>query len=191
MKKRRGVAAKVAATLVLALGGFTLAAVVSGVGFASEGTTSGSTSTPTDTTTTTPTEPPPTTTTPEGEEGCTPGFWKNLKQHEVFWTDPFDPGDLVSSVFSATLGTAAGNQTLIQALENGGGGVDALLRQAVAAVLNAASPAIDYPLSVDEIVDAVNDAISSGDADAIEELKDELDAANNLGCPLGNDGSDD
>jgi hypothetical protein len=32
MKKRRGVAAKVAATLVLALGGLTLAAVVSGVG---------------------------------------------------------------------------------------------------------------------------------------------------------------
>jgi hypothetical protein len=190
MKKRRGVAAKVAATLVLALGGFTLAAVVSGVGFASGETTNGSTSTPTDTTTTTPTEPPPTTTTqPPGGEGCTPGFWKNLKQHGDFWT--LDPDSLVSELFTATAGTDAGSQSLIEALENGGGGVDALLRQAVAAVLNARSDAVDFPLTEQAIVDAVNAAITGGDAAVIEALKDDLDEANNLGCPLGNDGDDD
>jgi hypothetical protein len=184
MKKRRGVAAKVTATLILALGGFTLAAVVSGVGFASEGTTSGSTSTPTDTTTTTPTEPPPTTTTPEGGEGCTPGFWKNLRMHGDFWT--LDPNQTVESVFSGATGPE-GDQTLIQALENGGGGVDALLRHAVAAVLNARA-GLDFPFTEAEIVAAVNAALASGDPDVIEALKNDLDDANNLGCPFGNDG---
>lgn len=181
MKRGKGTAAKVAAFLVLALGGFTLAAVISGVGFASGETTTDSTPTTTETTPTT------TTTPPEGEEGCTPGFWKQ-PQHFDFWTDPFDPGDPLSSVFDEGALIAAGvdpDVTLLEALETGGGGVDALLRQAVAAVLNAASPAVDFPSSVEDIVDAVNAALLSGDAAAIEELKDELDAANNLGCPIG------
>jgi hypothetical protein len=185
MKKRRSVGARVAATLVLALGGFTLAAVVSGVGFAGGETTTDSTPSTTETSPPTTTETtPPTTTQPPGGEGCTPGFWKNLKKHEVFWTDPFDPGDLVSSVFSATLGTDAGNQTLIQALENGGGGIDALLRHAVAGVLNAASPDIDYPFTVTEIVNAVNAAIAGNDPAVIEALKNDLDDANNLGSDI-------
>jgi hypothetical protein len=178
MKNRKGVAARVTATLVLALGGFTLAAVVSGVGFASGETTTGTTSTDT-TPTTTETTPTTTTTPPEGGEGCTPGFWKNLRKHGEFWT--LDPNQTVESVFSAATGPE-GDQSLIEALENGGGGIDALLRHAVAAVLNAGSPAIDYPFTVGEIVDMVNDALASGDPDVIEDLKDELDAANNLGC---------
>jgi hypothetical protein len=177
MKKRRGVAAKVAATFVLALGGFTLAAVVSGVGFASGETTTDSTSTSTDTTPTTTTTPPP----PPGGEGCTPGFWKNLKQHGEFWT--LDPDAPVSSIFSAATG-ASGSQSLLEALENGGGGIDALLRQAVAAVLSARAPAVDYPFTEAEIVALVNAAIAGGDADVIEDLKDELDAANNLGSDI-------
>jgi hypothetical protein len=185
MKKRRGVAAKITATLILALGGFTLAAVVSGVGFASGETTTASTpSTTTDTTPTT-TTTPPTTTQPPGGEGCTPGFWKNLKQHEGFWT--LDPDSLVSDLFTATAGSDEGAQTLIEALENGGGGVDALLRHAVAAVLNARA-GLDFPFTEAEIIAAVNAAIASGDAATIEALKNDLDEANNLGCPFGNDG---
>jgi hypothetical protein len=183
MSKRRGVAAKVTATLILALGGFTLAAVVSGVGFASGETTTDSTPSTTDTTPTT-TETTPTTTAPPEGEGCTPGFWKNLKQHGDFWT--LNPNQSVESVFSAATGPE-GDQTLIQALENGGGGVDALLRHAVAAVLNAGA-GLDFPFSVAEIVAAVNAALTSADPDAIEALKNDLDEANNLGCPFGNDG---
>jgi hypothetical protein len=183
MKKPRAVTARVTATIILALGGFTLAAVVSGVGFADSGTT-GSTSTPTDTTPTdtTPTDTTPTT-PPEGE-GCTPGFWKNLKQHGDFWT--LDPNQSVESIFSAATGPE-GDQTLIQALENGGGGVDALLRHAVAAVLNARA-GLDFPSTEMEIVAAVNAALTSEDPDVIEALKNDLDEANNLGCPFGNDG---
>jgi hypothetical protein len=183
MSKRRGVAAKVTATLILALGGFTLAAVVSGVGFASGETTTASTPTTTDTTPTT-TTTPPTTTQPPGGEGCTPGFWKNLKQHGDFWT--LDPEQSVQSVFSAATGPE-GDQTLIEALENGGGGVDALLRHAVAAVLNARA-GLDFPFTEAAIVAAVNAALTSGDPAVIEALKNDLDEANNLGCPFGNDG---
>ena len=42
--------------------------------------------------------------------------------------------------------------------------MDALTRHAIAAVLSAAHPDIDYPLTVDEIVDMVNDAYLSNDA---------------------------
>jgi hypothetical protein len=179
MKKRRGVAAKITATLILALGGFTLAAVISGVGFASgETTTSGTT--PTDTTPTTTTTPPPPP-PPPGGEGCTPGFWKNLTQHGEFWT--LDPDAPVSSIFSAATG-ASGSQSLLEALQNGGGGIDALLRQAVAAVLSARAPAVDYPFTEAEIVALVNAAITGGDPDVIEDLKNQLDAANNLGSDI-------
>lgn len=58
MRKRRGVTAKWAALLVLALGGFLLAGVVSGVGLAT-GTTTTDTGTTTTGTTTTPPPPPP------------------------------------------------------------------------------------------------------------------------------------
>ena len=182
MKKRRGVAAKVAATLVLAVGGFTLAAVVSGVGFAG-GTTSGSTSTPTDTTTTTPTEPPPTTTQPPGGEGCTPGFWKNHTEDWVGYT----PGQTVGSVF-ANAGSL-GSMTLLQALKNGGGETldDAkrlLIHHAVAALLNSTHPDVDYAFTTAQVIALTSDMLTSTDRDAILGLKDLFDTENNRGCTV-------
>jgi hypothetical protein len=165
---------------VLAICGFAIAGTLAGVGFATDSTTtstSPSTSTSTSTTTT--------TTTPQGGEGCTPGFWKNNadKKGASQWTDPYDPTDLVSSVFSAAP-AGIGSKTLLAGLQEGGGQLDALTRHAIAAVLSAAHPDIDYPLTVAEIVAAVNAAYMSGDADVIEDLKDELDAFNNLGCDI-------
>jgi hypothetical protein len=179
MKKRRGVAAKITATLILALGGFTLAAVISGVGFASGETTTDSTSTATDTTPTT------TTTPPEEGEGCTPGFWKQ-EQHFEFW-EGFAPTDTLGSVFDPAALAAADvdpDVTLLEALQTGGGGVDALLRQAVAALLNASSSAVDFDFTVGEVIDLVNDALASGDPDVIEDLKDQFDEANNQGSEI-------
>ena len=60
--------------------------------------------------------------------------------------------------------------------------MDALTRHAIAAVLSAAHPDIDYPLTVDEIVDMVNDAYN-GLTD-VEDLKNDLDTFNNLGCDI-------
>ena len=52
-----------------------------------------------------------------------------------------------------------GSLTLEQALGQNGGGINALLRHAVAAVLNALHPGVDYPLTVSEIITLVNAAI--------------------------------
>jgi hypothetical protein len=66
-----------------------------------------------------------------------------------------------------------------------------LLRAAVAAVLNARSPAINYPLSVAQIQFAVNNALASGDRDTMLDLASSLDRNNNLGCPLSRSEGDD
>jgi len=58
-----------------------------------------------------------------------------------------------------------------------------LLRNAVASVLNAAHPDVDYPMTVGQVQSAVNTALASGVA-AMEALEDDLDELNNLGCPL-------
>lgn len=118
-------------------------------------------------------------------EGCTPGYWKQ-EQHFDSWPEGFSPNDLVGAVFNCA---PFNDATLLDALNFGGGpSVDdakkILLRAAVAAVLNAASPGVDYPRTVADIVAAVNTACASNDRDAILALKDQLDADNNLGCPL-------
>ena len=132
------------------------------------------TSPPTETTT----SPPPTTTTPPppGGEGCTPGFWKN--HPEEFPGGLYTPDALVSDFFDVPVGYE--DVTFAEALASGGGGLDALLRQAVAALLNAASGEVDYPLDEAGIVSLVNAAIVSGDFDTAIDL---LDLYNNLTAP--------
>ena len=186
MKKRRSRRlGKLLGLPVLAVCGFAIAATLASVGLAditttdtSSTSTSTSPSTSTSTTTTT-----TTTTTPEGGEGCTPGFWKNNadKKGASQWTDPYDPTDLVSSVFSAAP-PAIGSKTLLAGLQQGGGDLDALTRHAIAAVLSAAHPDVDYPLTVDEIVDMVNDAYS-GLAD-VEDTKNVLAGFNEQNCSI-------
>lgn len=84
--------------------------------------------------------------------------------------------------------------TFREALNTGGGGVNALLRHAAAAYLNAAhdegqiamlmEPCVNYPLSTDEIVDIVNAALADGSTGAINDLKDVLAGYNELGADL-------
>jgi len=63
-----------------------------------------------------------------------------------------------------------------------------LLHHAVAAYLNAAHEGLGYPYrrfgEPGDLRDAINSALASGDRATMLELKDKLDAANNLGCPL-------
>ena len=134
--------------------------------------------------------PPPPPPPPPGTDGCTPGYWKaNVKKGASEWAlAGYSPAQLVGSVFAAGSFNSA---TLLEALEFGGGsGVSGatriLLRAAVAAVLNAASPGVGYPMSVASIVSDVNAAIATADRGAILALASSLDAANNLGCPLNN-----
>jgi hypothetical protein len=122
-------------------------------------------------------------------QGCTPGFWKQ-DQHFNSWTAPYAPTTLVKTVFTIPASLASfGNETLLTALQGGGGpglngAVQILLRAAVAAVLNAASSSVTYPLSVAQIQSLVKTALATLDRDTILALATQLDNDNNLGCPL-------
>jgi hypothetical protein len=147
-------------------------------------TTSGSTTTTAGPTTTT---SAPTTTVPPAQEGCTPGFWKQ-PQHLDAWM-VYTPGQTLESVFDVPDAFGLDSVTLLAALSLEGGSTTAdaaevLLRQAVAALLNAASPEVDYPLTETEIIAAVNAALASGDRGTILALAEQLDTFNNLFCPL-------
>jgi len=125
---------------------------------------------------------------PEQPEGCGHGYWKN---HESEWEPTgYAPEDLVGGIFTipADLDELA-DDTLADALAYAGGNgvigaARILLRHAVAGLLNAAHPEVDYPRSVDEIVSAVNAALASGDRRTILACKEEVDQHNSRGCPL-------
>jgi hypothetical protein len=110
-----------------------------------------------------------------GGEGLTPGYWKQ-PQHFFAWQG-YTQAQTFDSVFGVN---TFGSLTLLGALAQGGGGAKALGRQAVAALLNAANTSIDYPLYSSQIIQLVHDALTSGNATTIENLKDQLQAYNSL-----------
>ncbi|WP_156388854.1 MULTISPECIES: hypothetical protein [unclassified Nocardioides] len=130
-----------------------------------------------------------------GDEGCTPGYWKN---HTDSWSE--GPGQPIASTtllnsnqvkFHTT--AALVGDSLLDALNYKGGAGAAgaernLMRHAAAAWLNAATEDLGYPYrrftDPYNIVGTVNAAIASGDPAAMLAVKDELAAANELGCPL-------
>ena len=138
-----------------------------------------------------------------GNEGCTPGYWKN---HTSNWLETgdhrvsgdtdvptsFQPGDPVTELFPAATAYGLGNLTFLQALSAKGGSTDAgaagiLLRAGTAAALNAAHEGLGYPLrrgGQNGIIARVNNALASGDRQTMLDLAAELDRLNNLGCPL-------
>ena len=133
-----------------------------------------------------PIETPKATTTPKVGAGCTPGFWKN---HTSLWPSPYTPSTTVGSVFSgASAFPALASATLSQALDFGGGsGVEGaartLLREAVAALLNAAAVS-GYPFTTTQVIDQTNAALGSNNRSTILTQASAFGAANSLGCPL-------
>ena len=122
-----------------------------------------------------------------GDEGCTPGYWKN---HLDSWVPTgYSPSQTVESVFDVPDSFGLDNKTLLQALNFGGGpgpkgGAQILLRAAVAALLNASHSDVDYPRSASDVIADVNAALASGNRSTMLALAAELDSDNNLGCPL-------
>ncbi|MGH3049730.1 MAG: beta strand repeat-containing protein [Gaiellaceae bacterium] len=112
-------------------------------------------------------------------EGLSPGYWKN---HTDGWP-AFTPTRLVSTVFGP-IPAADASETLLDAVSRGGGGTDALLRAAVAALLNTSSQTIAYPWSATQLVQAVDAALAGGDTTAIGSLQVQLDSWNNLNANL-------
>jgi len=116
-----------------------------------------------------------------GAQGCTPGYWKQ-PHHVDSWPVGIKPTDLFGPTFLGTPTFAA--LTLDEVLGQGGGGANALGRHAVAALLNALSPNVDYPYTSAQVKQLVFAALSSGNAKTIETAKDLLEKANQRGCPL-------
>jgi hypothetical protein len=119
--------------------------------------------------------PPPS----ETGEGCSPGYWRQ-DQHYDDWGDYYSPDKSASAV----LGRDVGSITLGQAVALGGGGLNALLRQTVAALLNASNLDVGYAYTPGEVISMFQAAYDSGQYEATKDL---FDAANNAGCPLGSD----
>lgn len=118
---------------------------------------------------------------PEGGEGCTPGYWRQ-PHHYGNWTAPYTPDTEFHSVFD---GAEFGDDTLGEAIAYNGGGLNALARHAVAALLNAAHPDIDYGYATPADVIAAYNAARTGDRATLNAQKDEFDEFNNAGCELG------
>jgi hypothetical protein len=140
-----------------------------------------------------------------GDEGCTPGYWKN---HTNSWTEgldgkgPIDPNMTFSDVYTTDNGvdhpgfvvtSEYANDSFLTALSyKGGPGTSGaeqiLMRAAVAAWLNAANEGVGYPMrrwsAPGNIVKTVNDAIASNDRDTMIAVAAMLDDLNNSGCPL-------
>lgn len=119
---------------------------------------------------------------PEGDQGCTPGYWRN---HADRWFG-VEPSDDYDTTFSIDLFDP--DITLGTAIWLGGGGNNAFARHSTAALLNAHGgvpngdgTTVSYPYSVAQVLQMVQDAVANG---TIEQTKDLFEAANELGCPL-------
>ena len=118
-------------------------------------------------------------------EGCSHGYWRQ-KQHFPNWTPPYDPSDLFAEtgIGEILFEDAFPGQTLGRVVRLGGGGLNALGRETVAALLNAASPDVNYALSVDTVITMFNDVFPGRDL-AYSELQNIFEEFNHDGCPLG------
>jgi hypothetical protein len=124
-----------------------------------------------------PPPPPP----PGGLQGCTPGYWKQ-DQHFDSW-QVYSPTDSFNTVFGVS-GPFPDSLTLLDALNQGGGGVNALGRHAVAGLLSSINSAVDYGLTPTEVIEKTRAALNSGNATTIEGQKNVFAALNEKGCPL-------
>lgn len=144
------------------------------------------------------------------DQGCTPGFWCNPAQNKGWWGPENDVGgyytdDLIGVVFDddgldpgwlevGGRGPHGGDdlaeRTLGDAVCNLSGGPDLadaqsqLAGHATAALLNAAHEYIDYPMTEDEVINAVQDALNTEDRSEVLAQKDVFDEYNNLGCTI-------
>jgi hypothetical protein len=133
------------------------------------------------------------------DEGCTPGYWKkNPKDQDgdgcPEWPGGYHCSDYVYEVFSLPvcfddLNFDGDTDTLMDALKfHGGfgylGKARNLLRHAVAALLNAAHPCINYAIGCpQEVIDLVHDTLMTYDICELKSVKNMLDEFNNAGCP--------
>jgi len=123
----------------------------------------------------------------QSNSGCSPGFWKNHpEQWKITGFSPYQkfkqafelgPNDIIKIKIGQKTIT---DPTLGEALRATGGGLVALVRQSVAALLNSASN-IDYPLTTSQVKAEFKTAFTSGN---YEQTKNSFEYFNTLGCPF-------
>jgi cysteine-rich repeat protein len=113
-----------------------------------------------------------------GGEGCTPGYWKQ-RHHFDSYPEAYQPGDSFNEVFGVS--AFDDDLTLARAVRLRGGGLNALGRHAVAALLNAASDDVSYDRTPEMVIASFNAAFASG---GYEALKDIFASFNEQTCPL-------
>lgn len=112
-------------------------------------------------------------------QGCTLGYWKN---HTDQWCDAYTTCTKYGDVFTSAPGKYK-NMTFLEGL-NLKGNTDAenLVRQSIAALLNACSIGVGFDLSVAQVIAQVNAAWDNGNVNFVATT---LDGLNNQFCPLG------
>ncbi len=116
---------------------------------------------------------------PVGGEGCGAGFWKQANNLQL-WPIPIRPGIRFRDVFE----DAFPGKTLGQVLTGGGGPLNSLGRQTVAALLNAESGALDSDLTTPQVIEMFNQAFPGTSAE-YSALAETLRAFNEQACGLG------
>ncbi len=119
-----------------------------------------------------------------GGEGCSAGYW-SVDASGPTWPEPYTPATPFADVFDGSFGDLSLGDVVSQA----GNGLVGLGRQAVAALLNAASGGVDYDLSAGEVIDTYLQAVA-GDANDIDSAAAYLAAFSAQGCGLGDDPGD-
>jgi hypothetical protein len=143
------------------------------------------TNTPTPTPTNTPTPTP--TPTPVAHHGCPHDHWKAHLNH---WPPTgHATGQTLESVFSVPDAYSLDQVSLLSALGLPGGsgavgGARTLMKQAVAALLNASHPQIDYTLTQAQVINRVDVALASAERKRMLALAENLETQNTQGCPL-------
>ena len=84
-------------------------------------------------------------------------------------------------MFSDHFENAFSGLTLLQVLEQGGGGLNALGRHTVSALLNAASGGVSSPFTPQDVINQFNAVFPGGD---YEGQKNVFEDENERGCPL-------
>jgi hypothetical protein len=115
-----------------------------------------------------------------GAEGLSPEHW--AANARSGWSG-YEPTQTVASVFGAGTFKVLGGLTLEQALAPEQGRNRALLRQAVAGLLNAQSPDVDYFLASARTIRLVQEAVASGKKSTVVGLTSVLATLNSYGSP--------
>jgi hypothetical protein len=135
-----------------------------------------------------------------GNQGCTPGFWKNNARNwgANAWGCGLSPDMPISYIFwlneplviRGNGKSTITDPTLLEALDANGGGVNAMIRHGIAAILNACSPCVTYAINDPiQIVYMIEDTLNGvPGAYTVDELHYMFAGYNEAGCPVNQHG---